>query len=624
MSIGPAVGWARRFGRWVLPVLLALPVGAAANQLAGHASPYLALHGDDPVEWRDWNAGAVEAARRDDRLLLLSVGYFACHWCHVMQRESFQDAGIAALLNRHFVPVKIDRELEPSLDDRLVRFAEQTLGQAGWPLNVFVTPEGYPLAATLYMPPAAFRELAERVEALWSQDRERLRELAARAAGGEPPPPAGQLDAARAGYLESVFVQQALIFHDDFQGGFSNQSKFPHAPELDYLVELQQRAPRPAVEAMLRLTLDAMADEGLMDHVGGGFFRYTVDPGWATPHFEKMLYDNAQLARVYLEAGRVLDQPRYLEVAMRTLDFMRREMASVDGAMVASLSAVDAAGVEGGYYLWRDQELEALFDPETLRIVRARCDIAGAPVLPAGHHLRCSRTLQHVARNLGIDVAEAEQRASGALEILRRAREDRSLPVDGKLLAGWNGLALSAFSEAYQALGDAEYLADARRIRNYLVDRLWDGESMARAVGADGAPIGTPSLEDYVYAAEGLWRYAAVSGSDDAVIARRLVELAWERFRHGNGWVTASRSLLAPPPPVEFVTDSPLPSPTALLILLSLEISGSDDSDLRRLALAAGNRGFAELEDNAFFLAGHVRALVRLTKGSQPIPGDGG
>ncbi len=616
MNIGPAAYWGRRIGRWVLPVLLAWPLAAAANQLAGHSSPYLALHGDDPVEWRDWDAGAVEAARREDRLLLLSVGYFACHWCHVMQRESFQDADIAALLNRHFVPVKIDRELEPSLDDRLVRFAEQTLGQAGWPLNVFVTPEGYPLAATLYMPPAAFRELVERVESLWSQDRERLRDLAARAAGGEPPPPAPVLDAARAAYLESVFVQQALIFHDDFQGGFSNQSKFPHTPELDYLVELQRREPRPAVEAMLRLTLDAMADEGLMDHVGGGFFRYTVDPGWETPHFEKMLYDNAQLARVYLEAGRVLDEPRYLGIARRTLDFMRREMASVDGAMVASLSAVDAAGVEGGYYLWRDQELEALLDPEALRIVRTRCDIAGAPLLPGGHHLRCSRTLKHVADNLGIEVAEAERRASVALEVLLSARQGRSLPVDGKLLAGWNGLALSAFSDAYAAFGDAAYLAQAGRIRDYLVDRLWDGESMARAVGADGVPIGTPSLEDYVYAAEGLWRYAAAAGSDDAVFARRLVDLAWERFRRGNGWVTASRSLLAPPPPVEFVTDSPLPSPTALLILLSLELSGNDGPGLRPLALAAGNRGFEELEENAFFLAGHVRALVRLANGS--------
>ncbi len=588
---------------------------AAANQLAGHPSPYLALHGDDPVEWRDWNEAAVQAARSDDRLLLLSVGYSACHWCHVMQRESFQDPDIAQFLNERFVAVKIDRELEPSLDDRLVRFAEESLGQAGWPLNVFVTPDGHPLAAVLYMPAAAFRQLLERVDELWATDRERVRGLAAQAAVRELPPADPEPDASRAAYLESVFVQQSLLFHDDFQGGFSNQNKFPHAPELDYLLEIQARQPRPAVASMLRLTLDAMADGGLWDHVGGGFFRYTVDPDWETPHFEKMLYDNAQLARVYLRAASVLGEPRYLEVARRTLDFMRREMSSPEGAMVASLSAVDAAGVEGGYYLWRDDELEALLDPDSLRILRIRCDVAGVPLFKAGHHLRCSRGLEHVARNLGIEVAEAEDRAEVAIGVLLEARRARGLPVDDKLLAGWNGLALAAFSEAHEQLGDADYLASAAAIRRYLVDRLWDGDSLHRAVDASGRPIGTAALEDYVYVADGLRRYARATGSDDIATARRLVDSAWQRFRRGNGWVTTTRSLLAPPPPQEFITDSPLPSASALLISLSLELAALDgDQDLRRQALAAANRGFGQLQENAFFLAGHVRALVHLVR----------
>ncbi|KAA3621590.1 MAG: thioredoxin domain-containing protein, partial [Proteobacteria bacterium] len=353
---------------------------ARSAELRDHPSPYLALHADDPVSWREWGPAAIDAARAGDRLLFLSIGYFACHWCHVMQRESFQDEAIAARLNASFVPVKIDRELETALDARLVEFAEATLGRAGWPLNVFVTPDGYPLFAVLYAPPAQFSQVLERLEQMWNAERERLRGLARRVAAGDLPDPYRVVDDAAVEDLNRAFLQQARALHDEFEGGFGNQNKFPQAPALDYLIEFAARGEGAAVP-VLESTLDAMARGGLYDHVGGGFFRYVVDPSWNIPHFEKMLYDNAQLARVYLRADGVLPGRGYGALARATLDFMRRDMAVASGGMLASLSAVDGNGVEGGYYLFEDDELAALLDADALRVVRAACDARVAPAL---------------------------------------------------------------------------------------------------------------------------------------------------------------------------------------------------------------------------------------------------
>ena len=447
-------------------VLAAVPGGSAAvraaeeNALEGHPSPYLALHATDPVNWRVLDEASAAAARSGDRLLFVSVGYFSCHWCHVMQRESFKNAQIAEKLNTRFVPFKVDRELQPALDARLNEFAEQTVGQSGWPLNVFVTPEGHPLHAALYMPASQLIQVLDRIDALWLQDRERLSALAARAAQSTLPEAMETIDQGAVRELERVFVAQASALHDDFQGGFGNQSKFPQAPALEYLLDLAFGPHADTVVPILELTLDAMASEGLYDHIGGGFFRYVIDPGWMTPHFEKMLYDNALLARVYLRASRLLPGRGYEGVARETLDFLRREMMTPGGGLAASLSAVDGEDVEGGYYLFRDEELAALLDARSLRVVRARCDISGVPLLSAGHHLRCSRSLRHVAKNLGITESEAHELFRKARGRLLEARAARELPVDTKVLAGWNGLALSAFVDGADAFDDPAWLAE--------------------------------------------------------------------------------------------------------------------------------------------------------------------
>jgi len=593
--------------------LAALAASAAASPLRDHPSPYLALHADDPVAWREWNEAALAEARAGDRLLLVSVGYFSCHWCHVMQRESFRNADIAARINERFIPVKVDRELEPALDARLSEFAEQLLGRSGWPLNVFVTPAGHPLFAVLYMPAGEFGEAIDRMHVLWTEQRERLAGLAARAGERELPEAAAVVDAGAARALQQVFVDQALVLHDDFQGGFGGPNKFPQAPALDYLVELAGGEGRESVREIVRTTLDAMAEGGLFDHVGGGFFRYVVDPGWDTPHFEKMLYDNAQLALVYLRAAPLFDERDYAAVARATLDFMRRELASGAGAMIASLSAVDGDGVEGGYYLYSDEDLERVLDDRELRVVRTHCDISGVPVLAAGHHLRCYRPLTHVARNMGLDEAAAAALFASARERLMAERARRRLPADDKLLGGWNGLALSAFSEAARRLGEPAYAETARRVRDYLVGELWREGRLARA-RAGGAEVGSASLEDYALVARGLWDHARLSGSEeDAALAREMLDAAFARFRAGNGWRLGEDGLLAPEPPRELVNDSPLESPPAVLadLALTMGIASGDDA-LVELARQNLNRAFEAVAANAFFHATHIRALNRL------------
>ena len=588
----------------------------AGNELRDHPSPYLALHGDDPVAWREWGPRALRAARDADRLMLLSIGYFSCHWCHVMQKESYRDDSIAAFLNRHFVAVKIDRELEPALDARMTEFSRRVTGRAGWPLNVFVTPRGDPVFAVLYMPPARFRQVLERLNELWTGDRERIREVAARAAGTAIAPAGRTLDVPRAARAERVFIAQALALHDDFEGGFGSQNKFPSAPQLEYLLELARRgAERPLLD-LLETTLDAMAAQGLYDHLGGGFFRYAVDPGWRVPHFEKMLYDNALLAGVYLRAARVFPEKRYERVAVETLDFMRREMATPSGGLLASFSAVDDEGVEGGYYLWDAAELASLLSAEELRVVRAFCALGASAELAAGHHLRCSRPLTHVARNLGKDHAEVRRMAVGALDRLRlHRRKTRTLPADDKLLAGWNGLALGVFSEAARTLERDDYRQTAFGIAEFLRARLWDGERLLRARDGSRA-LGNASIEDYAHVARGFWEFALLTGRERHYeIAREVLESAWKRFRVGNGWRMVERSLLTPDAPKELVADGPMPSPTAVLAALAVEAGERfADQSLIEKATDALARGWDVILENAFFHGAHVRAQNRLAR----------
>ncbi|MEC9079737.1 MAG: DUF255 domain-containing protein, partial [Pseudomonadota bacterium] len=480
---------------------------ALNNELESHPSPYLALHGDDPVAWQEWGPEAFAAAQRENKLVYVSVGYFSCHWCHVMQDESYQHPDIAKILNRHFIPVKVDRELQPALDEALMAFVQSTQGRGGWPLNVFLTPEGYPLYAVLYVPPESFAEVIGKIHALWREDPQRIAAVARQHGPNGFADKSADLDAAEVLALGKVFEEMTLGLADIFEGGFGNQSRFPHAPQLDYLLHRYDRTPNAQIREVLETTLDAMAQRGLHDHVESGFFRYTVDPGWSVPHFEKMLYDNAQLTKLFLNAGRVLGRADYSAVGFATLDFMLTAMQGENGAMIASLSAIDTLGREGAYYLFDDDVLAQALTPDEERVLRTVWSLPDAAAFDYGHLLVNQAPPELAAMQLGSAPDELERTLASAMDKLKEMRRERSLPVDNKLLAGWNALAMEAFIAGARQSDKAIYAQAARQIKRYIDTTLWDGDQLFRAI-SDGVALGTVSLSDYALTARAMLAFS--------------------------------------------------------------------------------------------------------------------
>ena len=590
---------------------LVAPIGAMQNQLAGHASPYLAMHGQDPVAWQDWGPAAMELARKEGKLLLVSSGYFSCHWCHVMQRESYRDARIAALLNAHFVPVKLDRELHGALDSYLIEFVDKTQGQAGWPLNVFLTPEGYPLIGATYLPPDRFRQLLERLNTNWREERSELRNLARRATlqmmlKAAP----AEVEALSPELLRVALLEQAVTIADPMEGGFGDQSRFPMVPQLTALLELQAAAPHPELAEFLTLTLDKMAGEGLRDQLAGGFFRYTVDPSWQVPHFEKMLYTQAQLSELYLRAAALFGREDYAGVARDTLDFVTREMAAPRGGYAASFSAVDGAGEEGGVYLWTIDELHALLGEEDTALARRYWRMLDLPAHEGGHLPYRGEDVATLAEGAGLSPEALIARIEAIQTILLAARGQRALPVDHKALAGWNGLMLGALARAARQWQDPRLKAAALALRDYLRDQLWDGTQLRRAL-ADGRAIGRASIEDYAYVAYGMAQYADLSGDPaDETFVAALLNLSWQKYAGPEGWRLDDGALVPGMGAETAMPDGALPAPSAMLIRLALD---SDDPELVAKAVAAAELGRRKAQQEPFWYSGHYRALLALS-----------
>jgi hypothetical protein len=602
---------------WHTAVLVFLSLGTAnaaplENQLRQHPSPYLALHGDDPVAWQEWNAVTVERARREGKLLYLSIGYFSCHWCHVMQRESYRDARIARYLNEHVIPVKVDRELEPALDARLIEFAGKTRGMSGWPLNVFVTPDGHPLYATLYHPPEEFLKILMRIEQLWRHDRARLATLARIEAVAPQGPGKPEVNRVQARALADRVVAEALKAADSVQGGFGEQSKFPQTPQLAFLLAHYERTQDPRLKEFLLLTLDAMAVNGLQDHLGGGFFRYTVDPSWKTPHFEKMLYDNAQLARLYRNAARIFGREDYRRIAARTLDFMLREMRASSGAFIAALSALDDKGVEGGYYLWSAAQLDTLLSPAERETYRLHAGMTDAAPFEPGYLPLRAVPAEEIAAQRRQQPADVEKLIASAEDKLRAARARRVLPRDTKELAAWNGLALAAFAEAAQTPKDSHYREAAQGLRDFLAKELWDGKALVRS-RTHGKASGKVALEDYAYVTLGLTEWAMLTGeARDVALAQAVASAAWKRFYGPQGFRLEEGTLLVAEAGQDVLSDGPMPSPSAVLAEASLRLAEkTGDKALRRQVLAALNSGSAAISANPLWHATPVNALLR-------------
>ena len=574
------------------------------NILAGHASPYLALHGQDPVAWQEWNAGTIARAKRENKLLFVSVGYFSCHWCHVMQQKSYRDPAIAALLNQYFIPVKVDRELNGALDAGLIEFSEAIKGVAGWPLNAFVTPEGYPAYAVLYEPPAEFKRLLTRMAETWRTQGKAFRQAALEAGSAKRAPPAkASVTPAAVQRVHLAFMESIWQHVDTLQGGFNRVSKFPMATHLDTLLETYTRERDPRLGEFLRLTLDQMARLGLRDHVNGGFFRYTVDPDWTTPHFEKMLYDNAQLARLYARAAEVFKRPDYLGVAHETLDFMLVDLQAPGGGFYTALSALDRQGREGGGYLWRIDELRQRLTPAEFALASRVWGLDQPAPFDLGY-LPMEKKPPSQAERDALQVLLDKLKASG-----RKGQAPKyQVPIDTKINAGLNGLALSALSEAGQ--GVPRFAQAASKLRDYLAQRLVSQGRLLKTRSGNRV-FAEAELEDYAFAVAGLTDYGRLFKDPAAeALARNLAKQAWQRFFTPTGWRLEERPLLATLRPEPALLDGALPSASARLMDVTQSwVNAGKETSLSTFLHQAKTMMLPVMEKQPFDYPGGVKLL---------------
>ncbi len=505
---------------------------ARANRLANETSPYLLQHAHNPVDWYPWGPEALERARSEGRPIFLSIGYAACHWCHVMERESFENPEIAALMNRHFVSIKVDREERPDLDDVYMAAVQAMTGSGGWPMSVFLTPDLRPFFGGTYFPPedrpglAGFPRVLEAVADAYRNRRAEVEQQAGMLAGhlqAQLAIPGGTRDPEHRG-LEAAVARIGATF-DERHGGFGGAPKFPAPMTLEFLLRAWRRGGDEATLRVVTRTLDAMADGGIHDQLAGGFARYSTDARWLVPHFEKMLYDNALLAHAYLEAYRATGADRFAAVAERTLDFMLAELRTDDGGFASALDA-DSEGEEGRFYVWDHDEFmdvlsDAGLDDAERRLLADYWGLTGTGNWEGTNVLH---------RPAGTD-APAELVARGRAALLA-ARDRRPRPArDDKQLASWNGLALRAFARAALVIGHERYATAVAKLIEFFTSHLVrDGDRLWRTARAGRSH--TPAFaEDYANVADGLLEaHAALGATEPLVLAQALVETAVRDF----------------------------------------------------------------------------------------------
>jgi uncharacterized protein YyaL (SSP411 family) len=453
------------------------------NRLANETSPYLLQHAHNPVDWFPWGDEALRKAADEDKPIFLSIGYAACHWCHVMERESFEDAATAALMNERFVSIKVDREERPDLDGIYMDAVQAMTGQGGWPLSAFLTPNGEPFYAGTYFPPEprhgmpSFGELLEGIAEAWRDRRDEVVGQGQRVAAAIAR--ASSVRSSGAALDETVVLAATAALRrtwDGRWGGFGGAPKFPQPMTLEFLLRRAVRGGPDAHEALeaVTRTLDHMAAGGIYDHLGGGFARYSTDERWHVPHFEKMLYDNAQLLQLYTRAWQVTAADRYRTVALETAEYLLREMQHPEGGFFSSQDA-DSEGVEGKFFTWSWAELTGLVGEPVARALGATPDGNWAGEEGRTNVLWRPRSIAEVATETGLDAAELTAEIADARRVLFAAREARVHPVnDDKVLAAWNGMAIAALAEAGRALDEPDYVTAASRAASFVLAHLRD------------------------------------------------------------------------------------------------------------------------------------------------------
>ncbi|WP_254768121.1 thioredoxin domain-containing protein [Salinilacihabitans rarus] len=624
------------------------------NRLDEEESPYLRQHADNPVNWQPWDETALEAARERDVPIFLSIGYSACHWCHVMEEESFADEDVAEVLNEHFVPIKVDREERPDVDSVYMTVCQLVTGSGGWPLSAWLTPEGKPFYVGTYFPKEAkrgqpgFLDLCSRIAASWSDpdDREEMANRAdqwTRAAKDrleETPDSVRASEPPSSDVLESA-ADAALRSADREYGGFgSGGPKFPQPARLLVLCRAFDRTGRDAYLDVVRETLDAMAAGGLYDHVGGGFHRYCVDRDWTVPHFEKMLYDNAELPRAYLAGYQLTGDDRYAEVVRDALAFVERELTHEEGGFFSTLDAQSedpgtGEREEGAFYVWTPAAVDAVLeDALDADLVRARFGITESGNFEGETVPNVDASIPDLAAEFDLDEADVERRLEDARERLFEAREDRPRPNrDEKVLAGWNGLTIAAFAEAALVLGEDAYAETAVDALEFVRERLWDAESgrlFRRYKDGDVAVDGY--LEDYAFLARGALGCYEATGEVDHLgfaldLARGIESEFWDADRGTLYFTPASGESLVTRP--QELGDQSTPASAGVAVEVLLALDGVADEDFEGIAEAvlethANRLEASPLEHGTLCLAADrlESGALEVTVAAETVPDD--
>ncbi len=575
-----------------------------SNRLADETSPYLQQHAHNPVDWYPWGPEALARARVEDRPILLSIGYAACHWCHVMERESFEDPAIAAMMNDRFVNIKVDREERPDLDSIYMRAVQALSGQGGWPMTVFLTPDLKPFHGGTYFPPEdrgampglprvlaavsdAYRDrrgqVTETAERLGAQ----LRQDPTSGGPGSPLSPV---------LLDEAFAALSSGL-DGTNGGFGGAPKFPQPSAIEYLLRHAHRTGDPSATAMASLTLDRMARGGIYDQLGGGFHRYATDPEWLVPHFEKMLYDNALLVRLYLHGYQATGRAVFRRVAVETVDYVLRDLRDPAGGFYTSRDA-DSEGREGLFYIWSQAEVTDLLGPDDGALFSRLYGITPQDGFEGRSILHLPEAAEDVAAALGMPLDELEARVARGSALLLAARDDRAPPArDDKVLTAWNGLMLGALAEAAAVLGRPDYLRAAEANAAFLLHSLREDGRLLRT-WRDGRAKLKGYLEDHAFLIDGLIALYETSFDlrwlqEARALADTMLDLFWDPSSEGffdTG--TDHEELLTRP---RDVTDGAMPSGASAATLALLRLGALTGVSRYRAPAIAALEGIAPL-----------------------------
>jgi uncharacterized protein YyaL (SSP411 family) len=561
------------------------------NRLGKEKSPYLLQHRHNPVDWHPWGDEAFEKARKEDKLVFLSIGYSTCHWCHVMERESFESDEIAAVLNEHYVSIKVDREERPDVDAVYMAAVMAMTQHGGWPLSVFLTPDKQPFYGGTYWPPAAFKDVLGKIADVWKKDRERVvkggrdfaQSLAMQSDAGAP----GAYDAT----LFAKGVEQFARDHDPRHGGFGRAPKFPRSVALEFLLRMHRRLGSADALALVRSQLDGMKNGGLYDQLGGGFHRYSTDAEWLVPHFEKMLYDNALLVRAYVQGWQVTKDPEYERIVRETCDYVLRDMTSPEGGFTSAEDA-DSEGYEGTFYLWTPAKVKAVLGDRDGEIAcKAYGVVEGGNWVPHEEREPRGNSVMHRA-SPDLETPDARRK-------LFEARSKRPRPHrDDKILTEWNGLMIGALAQAGATFEEPRYIAAAEKAARFILKTLRSKDGRLLRRFRDGEAAIPAFLDDHAFFAEGLFElHQATFRPEYLAESLRVAEAMVDLFGADDGgfYLTAKdhESLIMR---TREAYDGALPSGTSVAAHVLFKLAELTSKEpLREKAKAAVSRHAAEV-----------------------------